>query len=189
MDGPAELVEVREFLAAHAPFDEPPQAELQRLVGEIRIEYFRRGATLIARGADNHHLYVLRSGAADLRDQDGELVERSDAGATFGSITLTQGNPSTFEVVAIEDSLAYLLPAETFYRLVRDHPAVARSSPTSARRGCGLPSTRCRVRPPVMRCCESASPTWCAESRCAPPRPRRSGTRPRSWPRRACPRC
>ena len=92
----------------------------------LRIEYFRRGTTLIARGADNHHLYVLRSGAADLRDQDGELVERSDAGATFGSITLTQGNPSTFEVVAIEDSLAYLLAAETFYRLVRDHPAVAR---------------------------------------------------------------
>jgi CBS domain-containing protein len=119
-------VEVREFLAAHAPFDELPQAELERLLGEIRIEYFRRGTPFIARGADNHHLFVLRSGAADVRDRDGELVERADAGATFGSITLTQGNPSTFEVVAIEDSLAYLLPAETFYRLVRDHPAVAR---------------------------------------------------------------
>jgi CBS domain-containing protein len=126
MGGTTELVEVREFLAAHAPFDELPQAEVARLVGEIRIEYFRRGTAFIARGADNHHLFVLRSGAADVRDPDGELVERCDAGGTFGSITLTHGNPSTFEVTAIEDSLAYLLPAETFYRLVRDHPSVAR---------------------------------------------------------------
>ena len=126
MGGPSELVDVREFLAAHAPFDELPQAELLRLVGEMRIEYFRRGTPFIARGADNHHLFVLRSGAADVSDQDGELVERCDAGGTFGSISLTHGNPSTFEVVAIEDSLAYLLPAETFYRLIHDHPAVAR---------------------------------------------------------------
>jgi CBS domain-containing protein len=126
MGASAELVEVREFLAAHAPFDELPQAELLRVVGEIRIEYFRRGTPLIARGADNHHLFVLRSGAVDVKDRDDELVERCDAGTTFGSITLTHGNPSTFEVAAIEDSLAYLLPAETFYRLIRDHPAVAR---------------------------------------------------------------
>jgi CBS domain-containing protein len=126
MGASAEVVEVRDFLAAHAPFDELPQAELSRVVGEIRIEYFRRGTPFIARGADNHHLFVLRSGAADVRDQDGELVERCDAGGTFGTITLTHGNPSTFEVSAIEDSLAYLLPAETFYRLVRDHPGVAR---------------------------------------------------------------
>ena len=96
MSGPAELVEVREFLAAHAPFDELPSAELLRLVGEIRVEYFRRGTPFIARGADNHHLFVLRSGAADVRDQDGELVERCEVGGTFGSITLTNGNNTAY---------------------------------------------------------------------------------------------
>ena len=50
MGGPSELVEVREFLAAHAPFDELPHAELLTLVGEIRIEYFRRGTPFIRAG-------------------------------------------------------------------------------------------------------------------------------------------
>ena len=99
--GPSELVEVREFLAAHAPFDELPQAELVRLVGEIRIEYFRRGTPFIARGADNHHLFVLRSGAADVRDQDGELVERHRKLVPTGSERTVwgMGDGSTLHVV------------------------------------------------------------------------------------------
>lgn len=43
-------------------------------------------------------------------------------GACFGSITLTQGNPSTFDVTAREDTLALVLPADDFHRLCADHP-------------------------------------------------------------------
>ena len=67
---------------------------------------------------------MLRSGAADVHDAQGTLVDRGGEGACFGSITLTQGNPSTFDVTAIEDCLALLLPAEDFHRLCADHPEV-----------------------------------------------------------------
>ena len=50
---------------------------------------------------------------------------RGGEGSCFGSISLTQGNPSTVEVTAIEDSLALLLPAKDFHRLCADHPDVA----------------------------------------------------------------
>ena len=67
---------------------------------------------------------MLRSGAADVRDAQGSLVARGGEGACFGSITLTEGNPSTFDVTTIEDSLVLSLPAEDFHRLCADHPEV-----------------------------------------------------------------
>ena len=67
---------------------------------------------------------MLRSGAAEVRDAQGSLVDRGGEGSCFGSTSLTQGNPSTFDVTAIEDCLALLLPAEDFHRLCTDHPEV-----------------------------------------------------------------
>ncbi|MBM6405347.1 cyclic nucleotide-binding/CBS domain-containing protein [Phycicoccus sp. CSK15P-2] len=119
-----ELQEIRDFLAGHEPFAGLPAPVLDTLPGALAVEYFRRGTEIIARGQDNHHLYVLRSGAADVRDAQDTLVDRGEAGTSFGSITLTQGNPSTFSVTAIEDSLALLVPEDVFHGLCRDHPDV-----------------------------------------------------------------
>ena len=119
-----ELSEIRDFLAQHEPFDSLPDAVLDELPARMTVEYFRRGSKLIARGRDNHHLYVLRSGAADVHDSSGSLVGRGGAGACFGSTTIIQGNPSTFDVTAIEDCLALLLPAADFRLLCAQHPDV-----------------------------------------------------------------
>ncbi len=119
-----ELAEIRDFLAQHEPFDTLPGDVLDALPAKLDIEYFRRGSRLIAKGRDNHHLYVLRSGAVEILDAQGTLVDRGGAGSCHGSITLTQGNPSTFDVTAIEDTLALLVPADVFHRLCADHPRV-----------------------------------------------------------------
>ncbi len=120
-----ELAEVRTFLAGNAPFDVLPPGVLDGLVRRLRLRYHRRGTALIARGRDNAHLYVIRSGAADIRDGEGTLVERIAEGGCAGSITLVEGNPSTFEVTAIEDTLAIVMDAATFAELCGAHPAFA----------------------------------------------------------------
>ncbi|KRE44122.1 DUF294 nucleotidyltransferase-like domain-containing protein [Knoellia sp. Soil729] len=120
-----ELSEMRDFLARHEPFDALPGPVLDTLPAQMSVEYFRRGTRIIERGRDNSHLYVLRSGAAEVRDAQGTLVDRGGEGSCFGAISLTQGNPSTVEVTAIEDSLALLLPAEDFHRLCAEHPDLA----------------------------------------------------------------
>ena len=117
-----ELTQLRDFLADHEPFDALPPHVLDRLPARMTVQYFRRGSRLIEKGRDNHHLYVVRSGAADVHDPQGTLVDRGGEGACFGSITLTQGNPSTFDVTAREDTLALVLPADDFHRLCADHP-------------------------------------------------------------------
>ena len=119
-----ELSEIRDFLAQHAPFEDLPAGELEALVPRLSVQYFRRGSALIARGDDNHSLYILRSGAVDVHDANSSFVDRGEPGGCFGAITLTEGNPSTFNVVAIEDSLALVMPGEVFHDLRARFPDV-----------------------------------------------------------------
>lgn len=109
-----ELAEVRDFLAEHPPFDALPPVALGRLARRLTLRYVRRGRPVIARGADNHELLVVRSGAIDIRDAEDNLVDRGEAGTCVGSITLVEGNPSTFEVTAIEDTLLLAMDEGTF---------------------------------------------------------------------------
>lgn len=117
-----ELAEIRDFLAQHAPFDRLPAEVLATLPRRLTVQYFRRGRTLIAKGRDNHHLFVLRSGAIDIHDEDGALIDRCEVGDTVGSISLVLGNPSTHDVTAIEDSLVLALPEADFRALAAAHP-------------------------------------------------------------------
>ncbi|MGB7818655.1 MAG: putative nucleotidyltransferase substrate binding domain-containing protein [Ornithinibacter sp.] len=119
-----ELAEIRDFLAAHEPFDMLPRAELDGLPPLLTIRYYRRGSVLLPRGETVPHLVVLRSGAAEVRDANGVLVDRGAAGATFGASSLRSGTASSVSVTAIEDSLVLLVPGEVLARLRSEHPDV-----------------------------------------------------------------
>ena len=69
-------------------------------------------------------MYVLRSGAVDIRDRDGDLVERAESGNSFGMSALLQGTASSYEFTAIEDSLVLAVPAAVFLGLYEAEPAV-----------------------------------------------------------------
>ena len=120
-----ELAEVADFLAGHAPFAALPEPVLRALPRRLTIRYHRRGAHLMAVGVDSDDLYIVRSGAIEIRDADGVLVDRVAEGATAGSTTLVGSDPSRFDVVAIEDTLALHLPREVFHELSAAHPAFA----------------------------------------------------------------
>lgn len=121
-----ELAEVRDFLAHVPPFDALPRGDLDKVVRQLTVRYFRRGTDIIAIGRDNHALYVVRSGAVDIFDDQGNLADRGDEGTCFGSITLVEGNPSTFDVTAIEDTLCLVLPERDFHALRAGHAEFAR---------------------------------------------------------------
>ncbi|MFV0461945.1 MAG: DUF294 nucleotidyltransferase-like domain-containing protein [Nostocoides sp.] len=121
-----ELAEVRDFLSGVRPFDALPPVDLEATVRALSVRYFRRGTDIIAIGEDNHALFVVRSGAVDIFDDQGNLADRGDVGTVFGSITLVQGNPSTFDVTAIEDTLCLVLPEAAFHDLRSRHKDVAR---------------------------------------------------------------
>ena len=119
-----ELAEIRDFVAAHAPFEDLPPAALLALVRRMSVTYHRRGSAIMTPGLPNDRLYVVRSGAVDVRDTSGALVDRGEVGTAFGATTLLHGNPSAFSVVAIEDTLTLSMERAAFDDLVAAHPSV-----------------------------------------------------------------
>lgn len=121
-----ELTEIRTFLEGVPPFDELPESVVDALPRRMTMQYARRGTAVMAVGRDNNHLYVVRSGAIDVVNSSGRLVDRGAVGTCFGSTTLVRGNPSRFDVVAIEDCLLLVLEADTFHTLADAHPRFQR---------------------------------------------------------------
>ena len=120
-----ELSEIRDFLAQYSPFDELPAQALNHLPRQLTARYFRRGSTLVTAGRPNNTMFVLRSGAIDIHDSHGALVERAEPGTCFGMSSVISDGPSSYTMVAHEDSLAYLMPGEVFHALIRSHQGFA----------------------------------------------------------------
>lgn len=119
-----ELVEIRDFLARHAPFDALPASALDALPARCAITYARRGTTILRAGEVNDRLFLVRSGAVDITD-DGQLVDRVGAGGGFGMSALVERGPTRYAVTAREDTLLLTLPQEDFDALAQEHPAMA----------------------------------------------------------------
>jgi CBS domain-containing protein len=116
-----ELSEVRDFLAQQAPFDVLPPGVLDRIPSECTLRYARRGAVVLDVGQQGPGLYVVRSGAVDLVDEAGGLVERVGPGTAFGMSALLEHRPTRYRYTATEDTLLIFLPSELFETLAREH--------------------------------------------------------------------
>ncbi len=111
-----ELIEIREFLATHHPFDQLPDAELDKLPSALELSYMRRNTLIFSPGMENTCLYIIRSGAVEVSDEHGLLLSRRGEGDTFGARSLLRGR-TRYNVKAIEDTLLYKLPRFKFKQL------------------------------------------------------------------------
>lgn len=121
----AEISAVRDFLAEHAPFRDLPPGALSGLSRSLSVRYVRRGTRIRSVGQPGEAMYVLRSGAVDITDPEGTLVERSDPGTSFGMSAIVERAPSRYDFTAIEDSLLLVVPAAVFERTSREHEGFA----------------------------------------------------------------
>lgn len=121
-----EIEEIRDFLGEYEPFRHLDHDELDRLSFCWKIKYVRRGEPLLTVGKPNDHLHVLRTGAIDVLDANGFLLDRRDVGQSFGHSTLLGQRESQYEVIAVEDCLILTLDREFFQQLVDEYPEVKR---------------------------------------------------------------
>ncbi|MBN9644623.1 DUF294 nucleotidyltransferase-like domain-containing protein [Corynebacterium mendelii] len=122
-----ELEEIAEFLGHHEPFRQLPREVVGQLPSKMEITYLRRGEMVVAPGAENHRLYVIRSGAVDIVSADGILLDRREAGRTFGYSTLVGENPtSDYQMIAVEDCLLLYLGKRDFLELCHANPDITR---------------------------------------------------------------
>ena len=120
-----ELAEVRDFLAGHAPFDRLPGSELAALPRRCTIRYARRGSVVLDVGDRGDGLYVVRSGAVEVRDETAELVDRVGTGEAFGMSSLLEHRPTRYRCAAVEDTLLLVLEPAAFDELSQAHPDFA----------------------------------------------------------------
>ncbi len=117
-----ELIEIRDFLSAHHPFDQLPGEALNQLPAKLQVRYFRRGASLPETGSIDDYLYLVRSGAVEIHGLQDELLARLGEGDLFGYRASHMEGHAEFTGTALEDSLLYLLPSAEVDALCHAHP-------------------------------------------------------------------
>ncbi len=127
-----ELVEIQEFLANHPPFDKLPAETLERLPKRLSVRYLRRGSAFPPEDADQPYLYIVRRGAVELRDPQGDLVGKLAEGDLWAKPCEPDGNDPNVRGNAAEDALFYLLPCEDLQTLRAQHTAFAEHFEQSA---------------------------------------------------------
>ncbi|WP_404366709.1 putative nucleotidyltransferase substrate binding domain-containing protein [Marinobacter sp.] len=113
----AELIEIRNHLAQHEPFEDLPPATLDKVAARVEIAYYRAGSTITEFGEPATDLHYIRSGAVEIFRRSGELYNRLSEGDIFGQLGLMMGRSIRFPAKAIEDTLLYCIPADLFEEL------------------------------------------------------------------------
>lgn len=117
-----ELAEIRDFLAEHAPYSDLPGDVLDALPAQLRVRYHRRGSVVLRPEDVLTASLVIRSGALDVRDGSGALVDRLDVGESVGVSGVLSARPYGFEVSAAEDTLVLTVPGAVLRGLLAHAP-------------------------------------------------------------------
>lgn len=112
-----EQQEIVEFFQKHAPLNSLTQAQLQLVLANLEISYFKAGSPILSFDEPANYWFVIRSGAVEVFRRDGQLYNRLCEGGYFGEFGLLRGNKVRFPAKALEDTLCYMIPASIFITL------------------------------------------------------------------------
>lgn len=113
----SELAETTQFLEAREPFSLLPRARVAELARRAVGSYVRRGTIVLAAGDAPSVMHLVRSGALEVLDLDGEVITNEEQGACFGHTSILEGRPSRFTFTALEDSLLWSFDADVVAEL------------------------------------------------------------------------
>lgn len=113
----SELQPVVQFLTSTAPFDTFSEEFIRRCAKAVIIGYYSKASGFVQFDAEAPKLYLVRSGAFEVRDPEGVLLDRVAEGEFFGFSTLLSGEKVVNRVAILEDSLVYHFPQALFDQL------------------------------------------------------------------------
>lgn len=109
-----ELIEIRDFIALYPPFNSLDKSALNKLPAKLTIRYFRQGSSFPDTTVDNEKLYIIRTGAIELRNKDEQLVDKLAEGDVYFS---NDKLIKKFKAICIEDTLVYALDSSDLEQL------------------------------------------------------------------------
>lgn len=113
----SEIQPLTQFLRQLVPFDSLPEASLLASVRHLSVAYYSKSMGHVPLDESHPRLYIVRSGAFEVRDEEGELVDRLGEGDFFGFPSLLSGEAISNKVAILEDGLVYQLSPDMFNNL------------------------------------------------------------------------
>jgi CBS domain-containing protein len=118
------------FLEKIPPFQFLPAPEIRALARTMTLEYFPKDTVILAAGRPvSEALYIVQKGAVKLgiRTQVGKelVLDMRSEGEVFGLLSLMGRDVARLDVVALEDTLCYSIPAEDVQELMERHREVS----------------------------------------------------------------
>lgn len=124
------MVEVIEdiagFLKNIPPFEFLSEEVLSSIAEKTSVEHYSKGTLILFQnGFPSEFLYIIKKGGVKIyRNIHGEdiIIDYRSEGETFGFLSLISGDKSRANVVAVEDTICYLIPKETIINFINQYP-------------------------------------------------------------------
>ena len=116
-----ELAIVADFLEQVMPFSSLPENDFFSLIRHIEIQYHKQHTILTKEDARKKDgLRIIRSGAAEIRGDNEQLLDRIGEGESFNLSGLLEEN-SKIHSVFIEDTLVYFIDKNHYQEMRLKH--------------------------------------------------------------------
>lgn len=121
---------VVKFLKTVPPFQFLGDGDLKAVAGDLTMEFYPKDTIILQQdGLASDALRIIKKGGVkvSLRTESGEVViiDHRGEGDTFGLISLMGRDKQKTTVVAMEDTICYLLGREKILHLIETKPAVS----------------------------------------------------------------
>lgn len=113
----SELQPIFDFMRKLAPFDALHEQTVKQCCKILTIVYYSKTRKLVHVDTNEPQLYIVRSGAFEVRTDQDELIDRVAEGQFFGFSGMLSGEKVVNRVHILEDGLVYHLPASMFDQL------------------------------------------------------------------------
>lgn len=117
---------LHQFLASVHPYDSLSEADLRELASICSHEQPLAGETVFDVGDTVRNIYVIAAGEVDIRDEAGVQISLLGPRNSFGERALMRGEAATRAATALSDASLIVIPSETLFALIDDHPQFAR---------------------------------------------------------------
>jgi CBS domain-containing protein len=122
------IEDVISFLKNVPPFQFLDDVTLNDVVNNLSMEFYPKGTVILKQdGPPSDSLRVIKKGGVkvSVRSENGEdvIVDFRSEGDNFGMISLMSKDKQKTTIVAVEDTICYLLNKDAVYRLIDTNPA------------------------------------------------------------------
>ncbi|MEZ5537796.1 MAG: putative nucleotidyltransferase substrate binding domain-containing protein [Thiolinea sp.] len=119
-----EKLAIRDFLANTIPLRRLPAEKRDELAMALEVRYFRRDSQVLKIGEKNNEVMLIRSGAIEVTNADGQLYGRYEEGEWVGYRSVLSNGEISLNVRTLEDTLFYCLPGKVFKDLVESEERI-----------------------------------------------------------------